>query len=229
MGISVAVKNTFFTYFTVDGDTAKHREAVQDWNAEGISMRIQGPLPPAADPGAKNPYNGFGKRHLIVTAGGKHDGSGDDKAKALAKKRDANPAQKRQQTMTKWINAAVQPASFDMKTPEGRKDFKDAKDSKQNEIAPHYKSDPYGPQTGKTTVLILDGLTRADVASSFAKAINAKGPWVSGNTKEVPFNLGPGTCMEVEKNGTTTPKNGMNVLVHFDGVLHHIYHFNGAF
>ncbi|WP_291295280.1 hypothetical protein [Elioraea sp.] len=229
MVIAVAVKNSFFTYFSVDGETAKHREAIQDWNAEGISMRIQGPLPPAADPDAKNPYNGFGKRHLIVTEGGKHDGSATDKAKALANKRAENPAQKRQQAMTKWINAAIKPSDFDMKTETGRNAFKAAKEVKQSEIAPFYKTDPYGPKTVTTTVLILDGLTRADVASAFAKAINAKGPWASGNTKQVPFNLGAGTCFEVAKNGTTTPKNGMNVLVHFDGVLHHIYHFNGAF
>lgn len=227
MSFSNTVKNDYFTYFTHPGGTAAHRDSVQIWNAKGLTISVQG------KDWTPNGYNGFAKRHLLTTMGGKHEGNWEAKATRLNTKRAANPAQRRQPEFNRMVNSQIQtdnPGGFDMRTKEGRNQHGVARDAAKEAIKERYKTDPYGPQTEKVTVVVMDGMTRDQVADCFADAILLNlANWQTETAKTIRVEFPGDIVHTLEFNGATTSYPAISVSIHrgIDGI-YYVYHCNGG-
>lgn len=212
-------RNEFFTYFTTDKGHTSHRDGTQIWNSGGYIIKIQG-----SD--WKGAYNGFAKRHLIATAGGKNSGDADAKMMMLNSKRAANPAQRRQPKFNAMVSA-VAPLPTNMRDPAVRAQYASDKVAAETNIRLQYKTDPYGPQTSVVTVIILDGMSQAEIATKIADGIAAKAPWADGDEKHVLISV-PGRVKTVETDKSVTMYDNMRVKVKLAAGIHHVYHCDGG-
>lgn len=221
MTLEVVTKNEFFTYFSGVGKGDKHREHTQIWNSGGYAIKIQG-----LD--WKGGYNGFAKRHLIATAGGKSAGAADPasaKMMRLQDKRARNLGQSRQVRFKSMVDV-FQPRPPDMKDKAVREKYASDRAAAEASVSSHYPTAPYGPATAVVTVITLDAFDRAQVAAKFAEAIEAVGPWANGDTKVVKLEF-PG-CVKTVKKETTIDHDAMLAKVHFTGGIHHVFHCEGG-
>jgi|GEM_PF-5681236 len=217
--IVVATKNQFFSYFSVDGGSGVYRERNQLWTAEGITMKVQGDLPPGAAAGA---LNSFGKKHLLSTEGSSKTQTAAEKAAKILKKRQAakdggiNPTANRQgklETIKKEIGGDTK--------------------ARHASATGHFELKAYGDQkTNRNTMILLDEFDDLNaVATCFAKAIKAKTDWATNAKQAIHVALEPGSVMTIE-NGTTSYASGVEVEVYFDGgtpAVYHIFHLGGTF
>lgn len=228
--ISVA-KNQFFTHFSVvdrEGTTlgAKYREREQVWNAKGIAIKVQGN-------DWNGGYNGFGKRHLLTTEGGKHGGEVNGfklKMASVLAKRMGNPGQARGKKLT---NMATAQAPLKVGTgKEAAENHKLAVLGMRNTTATHYEVNPYGDKLGgggQNTMILLDGLTLKEVAETFADAINAEGPFTAKEVKHVTIRFADARVYVLSR-AMIEPDAfpAVEVGVCFDGAIYHVYHCYGA-
>jgi hypothetical protein len=232
MAFAVANKNQFFSYFSVvdhNGTTqpAAYREREQVWNAKGIAIKVQGN-------DWQGGYNGFGKRHLLTTEGGKHANQGGGFKAKMGKvltKRQGNPGQKRGGNLNKMASSQTTPKDSKGGLAAAEK-FKSELGVNKNLTAAHYEVNPYGDKLGQdkpNTMILLDGLTKNEVAEAFADAILNAGPFAEKQAKHVTVTFADARVYVLEK-GKVEPDsfNRVEVGVCFDGAIYHVYHCYGA-
>ncbi|WP_237214537.1 hypothetical protein [Falsiroseomonas oryziterrae] len=222
--IVVATKNNFFTYFQVDGQTVAYRERTQIWNSGGISIQVQGDLPPAANAGT---YNSFGKKHLLTTAGGDatktNDRSAQGKAMRMLTKR------------MKVADGGINPTGKREQKLKGIKDGIGGDTKKRHPTAVgHFELKAYGDQkTNKNTVILLDTFANLDeVAACFAEAINDIKDWATNPSQDVDVLLNKDSVMTVETGKPPVYANAVEVSVYFQpGApdIYHVYHLGDAY
>jgi hypothetical protein len=220
--IRLTVKNQFFTYFEMNGMPGKYRILKQVWNAQGIEMMIQGPSWDGAG------INGFGKRHLLSTEGGKQAGRPEDKATGVLRKRQGpQAADRRAVRMRQMADALAGPPPANMKDKSTRDAYLAKKTTVKDKVEKGYAPSVYGPNTPICTFVILDGLHLDEVANCFATPIVAAN-MADGDSKDIVVRFDDPRVIDVKLNGDIEHYYAISVTVKRAGRYHHIHHCNGA-
>src|ERR1700722_3238402 len=204
--LKITNKNGYFTYFELDGVVGKFRMMKQIWNADGISIMVQGPSWDNAG------INGFGKRHLLSTVGGDNAGNPLTKAASILNKRQGGVggggrANKQNEMVNKW---APKPAN--MRDSEARKEYTAKWNGAKKEFEKGYSVAAYGPETTICTFVLLDDMTPEEVASCFAKPIK-EAKMADGNDMHVKVTFASDIVINVANDSDVKRFYSINVSV----------------
>lgn len=227
--IQPAVKNQYFTYFQVQGDSqAKvHREAEQIWRINNTNMQIQGTMPTSQHWG-DGTYNCFAKKHLVSVQGSPVGTTQDSKARSILAKRNlTNAAQthgKRGTERTRLFREALAQIPPQQRKQQQR--------TIQGAIGAKYEQFAYGAtRTDVCTFVLLDKMSAAVVKTSFADAIAAH-DWQEDQRQDVLVEFPENCVVTHANNGTKEWSGSINVGVVYKTVqdvpMYYIFHCNGA-
>jgi hypothetical protein len=219
--LRITNKNDFFTYFEMDGVDGKFRMSKQIWNAENIAMMIQGPSWDG------NGINGFGKRHLLSTQGGTHEGNPEAKARSILTKRQGGLGGASRTNKQKDMISAFSPKPANMKEESVRNTYNKRLENTKAGFEKGYPLSAYGPQTTICTFVLLDSLSPEEAAGYFARPIVLAG-MVDGAAAHIKVTFPDPIVINAENNSATTHFYSINVSVKRVGAIYHIYHCNGA-
>ena len=210
--VVTAVKNNYFSFFSVDGTTMAYREKNQIWNY-GIAMKVQGDTWPGCSFGS---YNSFGKKHLLTTSGGKVQ-TPEEKAAKILKKR------------MKVVDGGIAPTpKRQTKFAAIRKDIGGDKTKNNLTALDHFEVKAYGDQkTSKNTVILLDEFAdQKEIGDLFAAEIMKIADWATNPDQHVQIVLGADTVMTLEHGQPTVYGDRVLVSVYFKDGIYHIYHLS---
>ena len=219
MRVIPAVKNQYFNYFKIEGQTATYRIFKQVWNAKGISMQIQGPSWDG------NGINGFGRRHLLTTEGSEIEKAYIKGRRILDKRQGGQGSDQRAATLSGMVNSALKIDQARMKSPDYRNKISRRKDRIKSGLERGYAVGAYGPNTDICTFVLLDAMTVDEVSQIFAEHILMY-DWTNSDHHDVDIAFPDVKVVDYRIDGSSSFHLGINVSVRKHQGVYHLYHFN---